>query len=43
MAADVVPLPKARTDLDFVTIEDWRNVLEGPVPSYVRTEFGFRV
>ena len=32
-------LPKARSDLDFVAREDLGNVLDGPVPSYVKTLF----
>ncbi|CAE7023536.1 DNAH6 [Symbiodinium natans] len=39
MSSAKVPLLKASSDLDFVAGEDLLNVLNGPVPSYVKTLF----
>ena len=39
MASAVVPLPKAKSELDFVTVKDLSNVLAGPVPWYVKKLF----
>ena len=39
MASNVVPMAKARSDLDFIASKDLKTVLSGPVPTYVNTLF----
>eukprot|EP00439_Symbiodinium_sp_Y106_P070658 s2879_g12.t1 len=39
MASNVVPMAKARSDLDFVASKDLQTVLSGPVPTYVKSLF----